>query len=73
MHRLLVSRSATNRAAAGSNSERVVVGYDGSMCGLQGHLLGGLGDPDGNNADADLAVHVTGVVDNTPPTARTTS
>lgn len=60
----------THRALFGSNGDRLVVGFDGETCGVQGDLVGGgIGDPDGDNEDVSIHVVVSGVVENSPPAA----
>jgi hypothetical protein len=57
------------RAAFGSNATQLVVGFDGGVCTIQGNLLAGVGDPDGDSDEATLDVRAVGVVENTPPVA----
>jgi len=63
------TQDGSHRALFGSNADRIVVGFDGNACGVQGALVGGVGDPGGDHADFTVAVRVSGVVDNTPPHA----
>lgn len=58
-----------HRAAFGTNAEPVVVGLDGSRCTVQGVLVGGVGDPDGDNENASVSVDAAGLVENGPPAA----
>jgi hypothetical protein len=58
-----------HRAAFGTNNDRLVVGFAAGECSIQGDLLGGVGDPDGDNAGVSMDLRVFGVVANTPPDA----
>ena len=55
--------------AIGGNDDPVGLLFDGAQCGISGALVGGVGDPDGDNADFALNVDFIGTVVNTPPNA----
>jgi hypothetical protein len=58
-----------HRALFGTNGNRVVVGLDDHTCTIQGSIIGGLGDPDGDNTDFNVEVRAFGSIENTPPQA----
>jgi hypothetical protein len=61
--------NGTRRALFGSNGEELFVSFDGETCAVDGAVVGGVGDPDGDNADGTVTVDVFGDVVNAPPIA----
>ncbi|HLK11233.1 MAG TPA: hypothetical protein VKW76_07625 [Candidatus Binatia bacterium] len=61
-------QNGDRKAFFGANSDGITVGFDGHACGVQGSLVGQVGDSN-DSTDFDMMVNVAGAVENTPPQA----